>query len=95
MGSADGAAGEGAVTVLRAIWAAEGQTAADLDDDAGRTKICRNMREVTFEGFGESDDDPAAAWRAMLARDGKVRPGAGSVADLVLGGNAAAADQAD
>lgn len=81
------ATGGDALTVLRTIWAADGQGSADLDDDCGPTKTCRNMREVTFDGFGEPGEDVAASWRATLAREGKLHAGA-SVRDLVLGPNA-------
>jgi hypothetical protein len=74
-----------ALTVLRAIWAADGQDTATLDDDCGPTKTCRNMREVTFDGFGEPGEDVAASWQATLARDGKLHPGVGTVRDLVFG----------
>jgi hypothetical protein len=81
------ATGADALTVLRTIWASDGQGSADLDDDCGPTKTCRNMREVTFDGFAEPGDDMGAAWRATLAREGKLREGSTSVRDLVLGPN--------
>ena len=81
--SGGGASGTQAVAVLRTIWAAEGVTGADLDEDCGPTKTCRNMREVTFDGFAEPGSDLGSAWRSMLERDGKL--GAGSLRDLVLG----------
>jgi hypothetical protein len=67
--------------VLRAIWSAQGQTSADLDD-AGTGKSCKRMADV---GFGEvdGDGDLRAAWRARLEREGKLNPEA-SLADLVL-----------
>lgn len=80
-----GATGSDALTVLQAIWAADGQDSAGLDDDCGPTKTCRNMREVTFEGFGEPGEDVAASWRATLAREGKLHAGGGTVRDLVFG----------
>ena len=86
-GTATGASGADPLTVLRTIWSADGQSSADLDDDCGPTKTCRNMREVSFEGFGEPGDDVAASWRATLAREGKLHAGPGSVRDLVLGPN--------
>ncbi|CAB4342248.1 MAG: hypothetical protein F2839_05695 [Actinobacteria bacterium] len=42
------------------------------------------MKEVTFEGFGEEGDDVASAWKAKLAREGKLATG-NTIADLVLG----------
>jgi hypothetical protein len=68
--------------VLRGIWAAQGQTSADLDDAGGTAKSCKRMTDV---GFGELDDgDVRAAWRDRLEREGKLNRGA-SLADLVLG----------
>jgi hypothetical protein len=86
--TATASAGSDALTVLQTIWSADGQGSADLDDDCGPTKTCRNMREVTFDGFGEPGEDVAASWRATLAREGKLHAGPGSVRDLVLGPNA-------
>jgi hypothetical protein len=74
-----------ALEVLREIWRRTGQTPEGLDDGPD-AKTCRRMADagVGFDNFGASEGaDPAAAWRAMLARDGKLTPG-GSVRDLVL-----------
>jgi hypothetical protein len=71
--------------VLRAIWAAQGASGADLDEDGGPTKSCKNMREVTFDGFAEPGTDLTEAWRERLAREGKLKPSSGSVRDLVFG----------
>ncbi len=74
-----------ALEVLREVWRAAGQTAADLDDSC--EKSCKRMTDagVGFEDFaGETDADRMAAWRARLEREGKLGPG-GSVRDLVLG----------
>ena len=77
---------EDAVDVLRALWAVEGQTAEDLDDDCSPTKACRNMKDITFDGFAEPGSDLGAAWRDKLAREGKLSPSGQSIRDLVLGG---------
>ncbi|MFJ1758940.1 hypothetical protein ACIOD2_01405 [Amycolatopsis sp. NPDC088138] len=69
-----------ALKVLRAVWRAGGQTEEDLD--CGPQKSCKSMANVGFDRFAE-DDDPAAAWRARLAREGKL--GDSTVGDLVLG----------
>ena len=74
-----------AVEVLRAVWAADGQSAADLDDDCGPTKNCKNMKDVTFDGMAEPGSDLGAAWRDRLRREGKLSTAGGSVRDLVLG----------
>lgn len=74
-----------AVDVLRAAWAAEGQTAADLEDDCGPTKTCRNMKDVSFDGMAEPGTDLRAAWRERLRREGKLSEAGGSIRELVLG----------
>jgi hypothetical protein len=74
-----------AVDVLRTVWAAQGPGVTDADDDCGPTKSCRNMKDVSFDGFAEPGSDIGAAWRAKLAREGKLNTSGGSVRDLVLG----------
>jgi hypothetical protein len=76
-----------ALEVLRAVWRGQGQAAEDLDDAAGTGKTCKRMSEagVGFEGFGDGEEDLTEAWRATLAREGKLRPAGGTVRDLVLG----------
>jgi hypothetical protein len=74
-----------AVEVLRSVWSARSQSAADLQDAFGPQKSCKSMQNVGFEGLGGSDGDMREAWRATLERDGKLSREAGSVRDLVLG----------
>jgi hypothetical protein len=74
-----------AVDVLRAVWAAEGTTSADLDEACGPTKACRNMKDVSFDGLAEPGSDLGAAWRSKLEREGKLRTSGDSIRDLVLG----------
>jgi len=74
-----------AVDVLRAVWAADGQRAEDLDEACGPTKQCKNMRDVTFDGFAEPGSDLTDAWRDRLRREGKLSEDGGSIRDLVLG----------
>jgi hypothetical protein len=74
-----------AVEVLRAVWAAGGERAAELDGTAARTKPCRNVRDFSFDGMAEPGTDLGAAWRERLRREGKLGPAGGSVRDLVLG----------
>jgi hypothetical protein len=84
------AAGQGrepddAADVLREVWSAKGQSAADLDDLFGAQKSCKRMQDVGFDGMATGDGDMRAAWRATLERDGKLDNNGGSVRDLVLG----------
>jgi len=74
-----------ALDVLREIWRSQGQTASELGDECGQ-KSCKRMDDagVGFEGFAP-DGDKAAAWRATLAREGKLSRSGGSLRDLVLG----------
>lgn len=75
----------GALDVLREIWRVQGQTIANLDEECGQ-KTCKRMDDagVGFEDFAP-DGDRAEAWRATLAREGKLSRSGGSVRDLVLG----------
>jgi hypothetical protein len=76
---------EEVLDVLREVWNAQGQTAEDVEEACGTTKSCKRMTDVGFDGLAEeTDGDLQAAWRAQLAREGKLNPGAGSVRDLVL-----------
>jgi hypothetical protein len=74
-----------ALEVLRSIWAAQGQTSADLDEAFGTQKSCTRMAEVGFDGLAGADGDLRSAWRARLGREGKLNAGAGSIGDLVAG----------
>lgn len=71
-----------AVEVLRGIWQQSAEDGLDVDEECGPTKACRNMKDVTFDGFAEEGVDLATAWRNKLAREGKL--GSGTVADLVF-----------
>jgi hypothetical protein len=71
--------------VLRQVWSAQAQTAADIEAACGDAKSCQRMTDVGFDGLAEeTDGDLRLAWRTQLAREGKLNPGAGSVRDLVL-----------
>ncbi len=74
-----------ALEVLRSVWAARDQGSADLDEDCSPTKNCKNMRDITFDGYAEPGSDLAGAWREKLAREGKLSTSGGSIRDLVLG----------
>lgn len=71
--------------VLRSVWDAGGDGAADLDEDCSPTKVCRNMRGISFDGFAEEGTDIRVAWRDLLAREGKLSTSGGSIRDLVFG----------
>jgi hypothetical protein len=73
-----------AIEVLRGVWSAQGQTAADIDAACGDTRSCQRMADVGFDDLAGDDGDLRAAWRATLEREGKLNPAADSVRDLVL-----------
>jgi hypothetical protein len=77
-----------AVEVLRAVWSAEGKSSSDLAEEIPGTKVCRNMKDVTFDGMAEPGSDLGQAWRELLAREGKLSTAGGSIRDLVLGTDA-------
>jgi len=83
-----------ALPVLRGIWKAQRQSAADIEAPS-TTKVCKNMKNIGFGGIanggadtdstaGPVGDDLRSAWRDRLAREGKIVPGARSVRDLVM-----------
>jgi hypothetical protein len=74
-----------AVEVLRAVWAADDQDRADLDEVCGTQKPCKNMKHVSFDGLAEPGSDLRSAWRERLEREGKLNSSGGTVRDLVLG----------
>ncbi|HEY7222836.1 MAG TPA: hypothetical protein VH561_04370 [Micromonosporaceae bacterium] len=82
MASTDKSSANERVEVLRAMWAADGSV-AQLDDECGPTKTCRNMKDFTFDDMAEPGSDLGTAWRERLRREGKLS--GGSVRDLVLG----------
>ncbi|HSH11311.1 MAG TPA: hypothetical protein VLA10_05955 [Ilumatobacter sp.] len=71
--------------LLTSIWADNADGEIEIDEDCSPTKQCRNMRDITFEGFAEAGTDIATAWKTVLAREGKLAPGAETIRDLVLG----------
>lgn len=79
-----------ALSVLRGVWTAQRQSAADIKPGSG--KVCRNMKNIGFGGAdddgstaGPVDEDQRLAWRERLAREGKVAPGSTTLRDLLLG----------
>ena len=67
--------------VLRGIWQQDTDNLQDLDAECSPTKVCRNMKDVTFDGYAEEGGDVKAAWRNTLAQEGKL--GSSSLADLI------------
>ena len=86
--------GQEALSALRGIWKAQGQTSADLDEACGNNKTCKNMESVGFQGLAEDVGMTAsphsvgsnlrAAWKMKLEREGKRSQGS-SVRDLIFG----------
>jgi hypothetical protein len=76
------ASGDG-VQVLRALWSADDRDRSEVDAECAPVKPCRNIKDVTFDGFGTPGTDLKDAWRERLIREGKL--GSGSLADLVNG----------
>lgn len=70
--------------VLQSVWMVS-HDHFDLDEDCSPTKPCRNMKGVSFDGYGDDGADIGAAWKAQLAKEGKLVESGGSVRDLVLG----------
>jgi hypothetical protein len=74
-----------ALSVLRDIWHAREQSAADLDATLGHgDKACKAMRHIGFGGEAEPvDEDLRAAWRSKLEREGKLRSDGQSMRELL------------
>lgn len=73
-----------AVDVLRAVWAVD-ETREALDEACGPQQSCKNMKDVTFDGYAEPGSDLGSAWREKLRREGKLGEPGASIRDLVLG----------
>jgi hypothetical protein len=71
--------------VLTSIWDTQGGSGDALDEDCSPTKQCRNVRDMTFEGFATEGRDLREAWRERLAREGKLNTSGGTIRDLVFG----------
>jgi hypothetical protein len=71
--------------VLQPVWALTGQAEVAADEDCSPTKVCKNMKGIGFDGWAEPGTDLRAAWRDLLAREGKLAASAPSIRDLVLG----------
>ncbi len=79
----------GAMAALRAQWSASPAAKDELDEACAPQKTCKNMRDVSFDGFAESGGDLREAWRTTLAREGKLAAPGQSIRDLVLGDQSA------
>ena len=70
--------------VVESVWTVDyGRTL--VDEDCSPNKACRNMKDVTFDGYAEPGTDLGQAWRDTLARENKLTEGGESIRDLVLG----------
>ena len=76
---------EESTEVLRNLWAADASSRDEVDAICGPQKHSKNMKDVTFDGLAEPGSDLGSAWRALLAREGKLSTTGGSIRDLVLG----------
>jgi hypothetical protein len=76
---------EQAVDALRSIWSANATDTEDAAEAFGEAKVCRNMKDITFDGMAEPGSDLRDAWREKLRKEGKLSTGGGSIRDLVLG----------
>jgi hypothetical protein len=74
-----------AVDVLRSIWSPGAPDGEEAAEAFGEAKVCRNMKDVTFDGMAEPGTDLREAWRERLRREGKLSTAGGSIRDLVLG----------
>lgn len=73
-----------ALKVLREVWSARDQSSEDLEAACGPQRTCKSMSAVGFEGLAEGGD-LRDAWKTQLAKEGKLKPGTGTLRDLVLG----------
>lgn len=72
--------------VLHALWSADEPTEAARElEDATPAKVCKRMRDVTFDGMAPPGSDLTQAWRDLLVREGKYDGTGGTIRDLVLG----------
>jgi hypothetical protein len=78
---------ENARQVLRSIWEVQGDPVVELDEECSPNKACKNVQGMTFDGFAGDGADLRTAWRATLAREGKLSNSNMSIRDLVLGSN--------
>ena len=70
---------------LRSLWQAQGDPTVAADEDCSPTRVCRNMKDVTFDGYAPEGTDIGLAWRERLRAEGKLAESGGTIRDLVLG----------
>ncbi len=83
MSESESQQGQSPAAVLRGIWQGVPGHQVELDAECSPTKVCRNMKDVTFDGYAENGGDIASAWKLTLEREGKL--GGSSLGDLILG----------
>ena len=64
--------GDDALEVLRAVWAVDEAARAELDEECGPTKSCKNMKDVTFDGYAEPGDGPERRVEGTAGPGGQV-----------------------
>lgn len=74
-----------AKTMLKSLWTADSPTEFAIDEDCSPTKSCKNMKDITFDGYAPPGSDLRTAWREKLAREGKLRSTDESIRSIVLG----------
>lgn len=68
------------------IWTTEDDDGSlAFDEECSPTRVCRNVREFSFDGIAAEGSDLKTAWRETLEREGKFSHTAESIRDLVLG----------
>ena len=68
---------------LSDIWASQSFNLPQLDEDCAPNKVCKNMKDVTLDGFATEGGDIRAAWKETLKREGKITEGSNSIGDLI------------
>ena len=64
--------------VLRAVWAAQGEDAADARRGLRPHEVVQEHGSVSFDGLAEPGSDLSGAWRERLAREGKLNTSGGT-----------------
>lgn len=67
------------------LWSQPSDDQVLFDEDCSPTKTCRNMVDVSFDGFAAEGTDLRAAWKATLEAEGKLAAAETSLRELVMG----------